>query len=56
MLAVAGFILGVIAAFLKATNGNPSIMLWLIIIAVLLACADVAWGVHRGGWYGRRAA
>jgi len=56
MLAIIGFVLGVIAAFLKATHGNASVMTWLIILAVLLVCADVAWGVHRGGWYGRRAA
>ena len=56
MLAIIGAILGVIAAFIKATHGNASIMIWLIILGLILVCVDVAWGVHRSGWYGRRAA
>jgi membrane-bound ClpP family serine protease len=49
MGAIAGVILLVIAAFLKATAGNPSIMIWLIIVGAILIGAEVAWGWNRGG-------
>ena len=55
MLAIAGIIAEVIAAFIKATHGNASIMTWLIIIGAILIGAEVAWGWNRGGRYGPRA-
>jgi len=54
MLAVLGFIAFVIAAFLHFSGGHESAMIWFIIIGGLLACAELIWGVHRAGWYGRR--
>jgi hypothetical protein len=54
MLAILGVILLVIAAFLKATAGNPSIMIWLIIVGAILIGVDVAWGWNRGGRTYRR--
>jgi hypothetical protein len=56
MLAILGFIAFVIAGFLHFTGGHGSATLWFIIIGGLLATAEMAWGVHRSGWYGRRAA
>jgi hypothetical protein len=54
MLAVAGFVLAVIAAALELTKQHLGAVTWLLIIAVALACAESAWGWNRGGRYGRR--
>jgi hypothetical protein len=52
MLAILGFICGIIAAFLKFDTGHQSAMLWFIIIGLLLVAAEMVWGWHRGGYYG----
>jgi hypothetical protein len=54
MLAILGFFCGIIAAFLHFSGGHQSATIWFIIIGLLLACAELIWGVHRAGWYGRR--
>jgi hypothetical protein len=56
MLAAIGAVLGVIAAILKLVDKYPGAILWLIIIAVILVCVDVAWGWNRGGRTYRRGA
>jgi|HubBroStandDraft_3_1064219.scaffolds.fasta_scaffold330202_2 hypothetical protein len=56
MLAVAGAVLGIIAAILKLVNQHENWIIWLLIVAVILVCVDVAWGWRRGGYYHRGAA
>ncbi len=58
MLAALGAVLGVIAAILKLTGKYPNAITWLIIIAVILVCVDVAWNWRRTGpgYYRRRGA
>lgn len=53
MLAVLAFVVGVIAALLQFLGGHTHVVIWLLIIAVLMVSAEVAWGVHRAGWYRR---
>jgi hypothetical protein len=48
-LAILGFIAVVIAAILKLTGQHGNFVIWLIILAVACACAELAWG-----WYGGR--
>jgi len=54
MFAVFGVILAVIAAILKLTGKYPDAILWLIIFAIILVGAEVAWGWNRGGRTYRR--
>jgi len=56
MLAIAGVVLGVIAAALKLARQYQVAVTWLIIIAIVLIGADVALYWHRGGRYGPRRA
>jgi hypothetical protein len=55
MLAILGVILAAIAAILKLVDKHPDWIIWLVIIAVILIGAEVAWGWRRTGMY-RRAA
>ena len=54
MLAVLGFILAVIGIILKLVDKHPDWIVWLLLIGLALVCAEVAWGWHRSGYYGRR--
>jgi cytochrome bd-type quinol oxidase subunit 1 len=54
MLALIGFILGIVAAVLKLQHGNGDTILWLVIFGVILGCAEMVFGWYRGGYYGRR--
>lgn len=56
MFAIAGIIALVIAALLHVIDKYPNAIIWLIIIGAILIGIEAAWGVRRGGWYGRRAA
>lgn len=49
MLAILGFVLIVIAAILELVKKYPHAIVWLIIAAVALVCAEVAWGWNRSG-------
>jgi len=49
MAAAIGLILLIIAAFLKATAKDPSVMTWLIIVGAILVAVDVIWGWRRAG-------
>ena len=53
MLAIIGVVLAAIAAILKLVGKHPDWILWLIIIAVILIGAEVAWGWRRSGMYSR---
>lgn len=56
MFAVIAFICGVVAAILKLTNQRAGTVAWLVIIGLIAVSAEVVWGWHRAGYYGRRAA
>jgi cyanate permease len=56
MLAVLGFILAAIGIILKLVDKHGDWITWLLLIGLALVCAEVAWGWHRSGYYGRRAA
>lgn len=51
MLAITGLILIAIAAVLQLT-GHTGAVIWLIFLAVALACIEAAWGPF-GRWYRR---
>lgn len=53
MLAAAAFVAGLIAGVLQLTGGHQVTEKWLIILAVVLTAAEVAWGWNRTGRYGR---
>jgi mannose/fructose/N-acetylgalactosamine-specific phosphotransferase system component IID len=53
--AILGLVAIAIAAILKLTGHSNSVVLWVIIVAVALIGAEVAWGWHRGGYYRRSA-
>lgn len=55
MLAILAFVVAVIAALLQFLGGHQHVVIWLLIIGGLLLSAEVAWGVHRAGWYRRPA-
>jgi hypothetical protein len=55
MIGIVGIILEIIAAFIKATHGNASIMLWLIILGAILIGVEASFGWYRGGHTYRRA-
>jgi heme A synthase len=54
MLAIIGFVLAIVAAILDLTGKHTNDITWLLIAAVALVCAEVAWGWNRGGRYARR--
>ena len=54
MLAILGFILAGLAGLFRLLSSHQSWVIPLLIIAVLLVCAEVAWGWHRTGRYGPR--
>lgn len=53
MLAVLGVVLAAIAGLLKLLGSHPSWVIPLLIVAVILIGAEVAWGWHRTGMYRR---
>jgi len=53
MLSILGFVAGLIAGILKLTGKHENFVIWLIILAVLLVCADVAWGFYGRRWGNR---
>jgi hypothetical protein len=53
VLAVLGVILAAVAGLLKLLHSHPSWVIPLLIVAVILIGAEVAWGWHRGGMYRR---
>lgn len=53
MLAVAAFIVFIIAALFKLVGSHTDVLQWLIIISGLLVSADVAWG-WGGPWLASR--
>jgi hypothetical protein len=55
VFAILGIILLIIAAFLDATNKDPSAVTWLIIAGAILACIEAALYWHRTGRTYRRA-
>ena len=54
MLAIVAFVCGVVAAILKLTGQHLDAVTWLLIIGLIAVSAEVLWGWHRGGYYGRR--
>jgi len=54
MLATLAFVMMVIAAALELTGKHLNWVIWLVIVAVALVGAEVAWGWNRGGRYGSR--
>ena len=56
MFAIIGLICGIVAALLKLTNQHADAISWLVIIGLIALAIEVVFGVHRAGWYGRRAA
>jgi hypothetical protein len=55
MLAVIGFILAIIGIILKLVDKHGDWIIWLLLIGLALACAELVWGWHRGGYYRRGA-
>jgi hypothetical protein len=56
MFAVIAFICGIIAAILKLTNQHTGTIIWELIVGLIAVSAEVLWGWHRAGYYGRGAA
>ena len=54
MFAVIAVILALVAGVLELTGKHLDWVIWLVIIAVALVGAEVAWGWNRGGRYGPR--
>jgi hypothetical protein len=54
MLAILGAIAAVIAGLLMFLGGHQHAAVWLAITGLFLVAIEVAYIVHRGGWYGRR--
>jgi hypothetical protein len=55
MLAVIGFILFAVGIILKLVDKHLDWIIWLVLIGGALACAEMVWGWHRGGYYRGRA-
>ena len=53
MGAVLAVVLAVIAAILNLVGKHQDWIIWLLIAAVILVGAEVAWGWHRAGYYRR---
>jgi len=53
MLAILDFIAAIIGGLLLFLGGHTHDVLWLLVIGLALVAAEVAWGVHRSGWYRR---
>lgn len=51
MLAILGVVLAAIAGLLKLIGSHGPWIIPLLIVAVILVGAEVAWGWHRGGMY-----
>lgn len=55
MFAVIGFILFVTGIILNLVGKHTDWIIWLVLFGGALACAELIWSWHRGGYY-RRAA
>lgn len=53
MLAVLGVVLAAIAGLLKLIGSHTAWIIPLLIVAVILIGAEVAWGWRRSGYYRR---
>jgi len=53
VLAVLGVVLAAIAGLLKLIGSHGSWIIPLVIVAVILIGAEVAWGWQRSGYYRR---
>jgi hypothetical protein len=53
LLAIAAFILGIIAAILKLVGKDGGAIQWMLIIGLILVAASVIWGYGWTRWGSR---